>query len=80
MKIDDFVVRLTSSDKFCNNNYLTICSSSSWNHLDLSYRSSRPEVFCHKGFRPQSYNYIEKRLHCRCFPVNFADFLRTTIL
>ena len=48
----DFVVRLTSSDKFYNNNYLTICSSSSWNHLDLSYRSSRPEVFFHKGPSP----------------------------
>ena len=67
-------------DKFYNNNYLTICLSSSWNHLELSYRSNRLEVFCPKCFRSQRYGYIENRLHCRCFPVNFADFLGKTIL
>ena len=37
-------------------------------------RSSRPEVFCKKG---QTHNFIKKRLWHRCFPVNFAKFLRT---
>ena len=63
------------------------------------YRSSRPEVFCKKGFlenfakftgkhRCQSLfsnkvaslrpaTLLKKRLWHRCFPVNFAKFLRT---
>ena len=27
-----------------------------------------------------AYNFIKKRLHCRCFPVSFDTFLRTPIL
>ena len=53
-------------------------------------RSNRPEVFCKKGILRnlakltgkhlyQSHsNFIKKRLWCRCFPVNFVKFLRTT--
>ena len=31
------------------------------------------------GFRPQASNFIKKRLSHRCFPKNFANFLRTSI-
>ena len=53
-------------------------------------RSNRPEVFCKKSILRnlakltgkhlyQSHsNFIKKRLWCRCFPVNFVKFLRTT--
>ena len=57
-------------------------------------RSSRPEVFCKKNvlktfvkftgkhlcqsLRPPT--LLKKRLWHRCFPVNFAKFLRTTFL
>ena len=30
--------------------------------------------------RPKAYNFIKKRLWHRCFPVNFAKFLRTSFL
>ena len=59
-------------------------------------RSSRPEVFCKKGVLrtfakftgkhlcqscgPQACNFIKKKLWHRCFPVNFAKFLRTPFL
>ena len=44
------------------------------------FRSSRPEVFCKKGvikfcLRPAT--LLKKRLWRRCFPVNFAKFLKT---
>ena len=42
----------------------------------MKYRTSRPEVFCKKGIlRPAT--LLKKRLWHRCFPVNFAKFLRT---
>ena len=53
-------------------------------------RSSRPEVFCKKAFLEISQNsqkntcarvsFLKKRLWHRCFPVNFAKFLRTYVL
>ena len=43
------------------------------------FRSSRPEVFCRKGVL-KACNFIKKRLWHRCFPVNFAKFLRTLFL
>ena len=68
----------------------------------LGYRSSRPNVFCEKGFLRnfakftgrhlcQSFLFnkvaglkpatlFKKRLWRRCFPVNFAKFLRTPFL
>ena len=41
------------------------------------FRSSRPEVFCKKGW-PAA--ILKKRLWQRCFPVNFGKFLRTPLL
>ena len=41
------------------------------------FRSSRPEVFCKKGWPA---TLLKKRLWRRCFPVNFAKFLRTSLL
>ena len=54
----------------------------------LSFRSSCPKVFCKKGvfrnfakfIRKHLCNFIKKRLWNRCFPVNFAKFLRTSFL
>ena len=50
-----------------------------------NFRSSRPEVFSKKGllrnfakFSPAPYNFMKKRLEHRCFPVNFAKFLRAS--
>ena len=49
-------------------------------------RSSRPEVFCKKGVliisqnSQEAGNFIKKRLWHRCFPVNFAKFVRTPFL
>ena len=40
------------------------------------YRTSRPKVFCKKG--PRSATLLKRRLWHRCFPVNFAKFLRTS--
>ena len=38
-----------------------------------------PEVFYNKGaLRPQTCNFIKKRLWHRCCPLNFAKCLRTT--
>ena len=34
-------------------------------------------VGCEKAEAPQACNFIKKRLWHRCFPVNFAKFLRT---
>ena len=62
--------------------------------IHLTGRSSRPEVFCKKGvlrFFPKFtgkhlceslvFNkVVKKRLWHRCFPVNFAKFLRTPFL
>ena len=56
--------------------------------LDGEYKSSRPEVFCKNGVLKnfakfigkhdwKTCNFIKKRLQHRCFPVNFAKFLRT---
>ena len=57
------------------------------NHCELfwPYRTSRPEMFCKNGvlknlakltgLRPEG--VLKKRLQHRCFPVNFAKFLRT---
>ena len=46
--------------------------------LTIQSRTSRPEVFCEKG---GACNFkIKKRLWHRCFPVNFAKFLRTPFL
>ena len=61
-----------------------------------SFRSSRPKVFCKKGVLRnfvkftgkhlcQSHFFnkvalLKKRLRHRCFPVNFAKFLRTPFL
>ena len=48
----------------------------------LILKSSRPEVFCKKVLLENSQNtcardfFLLKHLH-RCFPVNFAKFLRT---
>ena len=36
--------------------------------------------FFNKSAGLQACNFIEKRLHHRCFPVNIAKFLRTPIL
>ena len=54
----------------------------------VTHRSSRPEVFCKKDVLRnftkftgkhlcQSLFLLKKRLWYRCFPVNFAKFLRT---
>ena len=45
--------------------------------LDLNWRSSQTEVFSKKG---AFINFIKKRLWYRCFPVNFAKFLRIPFL
>ena len=43
------------------------------------FRSSRPKLFCKKRcLRPAT--LLKKRLLHRCFPVNFAKFLRTPFL
>ena len=42
-------------------------------------RGSRPEVFCKKGI-PRPVTLVKKSLQHRCFPVNFAKFLRTPFL
>ena len=54
------------------------------------FTSSRPEAFCKKsvlrnfakfsGKHLCQSLFLIKRLWCRCFPVNFAKFLRTPIL
>ena len=63
-------------------------------HFLCIYRSSRPEVFCKKGVLRNFAKITEKhlcqslffnkvaglRLWYRCFPVNFAKFLRTPFL
>ena len=73
-----------------------------WEVFLSSHRSSRPEVFCKKGFLNNFANFtgkhlcqslffnkvrglrpatlLKKRLWHRCFPVNFAKFLRTPFL
>ena len=50
-------------------------------------RSSRPEVFCINGvlrnfgkFTGKPVTLLKKRLSHRCFPVNFAKFLRIPFL
>ena len=43
--------------------------------VQANYKSYRLEVFYEKGFRLA--NLLKKRLWHRCFPVNFAKFLRT---
>ena len=46
-------------------------------------RSSRREVFCKKGVLRNlakfTVSLLKKRLWYRCFPVNFATFLRTPL-
>ena len=51
------------------------------------FRSSRQEVFCKKGLlrnfaklQAAPETLLKKRLWHRCFPVNFAKFLRTPFL
>ena len=52
----------------------------------LVLRNSRPEVFLktsqnsEKKTQPSACNFIKKRFWQRCFPVNFAKFLRTSLL
>ena len=65
-------------------------------NICISFRSSRPEVFCKKGVLKNFTKFTEKHL-CqnlfslkvaglkkepwhRCFPVNFVKFLRTPFL
>ena len=55
--------------KNVNNAKITICLV-----VICGLRSIRPGVFCEKG---GACNFIKKRLWHRCFPVNFAKFLRT---
>ena len=43
----------------------------------INQRSSRPDVFCEKGVLRNFATLLKKRLWHRCFPVNFAKFLRT---
>ena len=38
-----------------------------------------PEYLFLKRYRPQTYKFIKKRLWHRCFPMNFAKFLRAPI-
>ena len=68
--------------------HLVLMSSSlNFNMLFRDVRSSSPEVFC-KKVRKKSLentcasacNFIKKETLNRCFPVNFAKFLRTTFL
>ena len=42
----------------------------------------RQSLFFNKaaGMRPKACNFIKKRLWRRCFPVNFAKFIRTPFL
>ena len=42
----------------------------------------RQSLFFNKaaGMRPEACNFIKKRLWRRCFPVNFAKFIRTPFL
>ena len=49
-------------------------------HSQMTYRSSRPEVFCKKGILKIFAKFTGKHLRHRCFPVNFAKFLRTHFL
>ena len=43
-------------------------------------RSSRPKVFCKKGVPRNFAEFTRKHLSNKCFPVNFAKFLRTSFL
>ena len=43
-----------------------------------TYRSSHRRCSVKKGVRPET--LLEKRLWHRCFPLNFAEFLRTCVL
>ena len=65
----------------------------SQNHIFTHCRKSRREVFCKKGalrnlakftgkhlWQSLSATLLKKRLWRRCFPVNFAKFLRTLFL
>ena len=40
------------------------------------FRSSRPEVFCKTGVLRNFAKFTGKRLWDRCFPVDFANFVR----
>ena len=46
------------------------------NHENV--RSSRPKLFNKKGVK--AFNFIKKGVWHRCFPVNFAKFVRTPFL
>ena len=70
-------------------NFLTMQHFRPLGYLKCSSRSSRPEVFCEKGvltkftkftgkhlcLRPAT--LLKKSLWYKCFPVNFAKFIRT---
>ena len=45
----------------------------------VTYQKQPPEVFC-KNVLPQPAILLKKRLWHRCFPMNFAKFLRTAFL
>ena len=47
--------------------------------LNVSYRSSRPEVCSKKGVL-YKFKFIKKDSGKRCFPVNFVKYLRTLFL
>ena len=62
---------------------LNMCLKSRFHYIRLLgfafYKSSRPDVFCEKcvlrNFAPAT--LLKKKLWHKCFPVNFAKFLRT---
>ena len=43
-------------------------------HSQMTYRSSRPEVFCKKGVLKNFAKFTGKHLRHRCFPVNLQNF------
>ena len=80
MKIAFFSVKQSSIKQFLHHSYsVLMCELMSWwSSKPAPFSSSRPEVFRKKGVALQL--YLKKGLWHRCFPVNFAKFLRTSFL
>ena len=91
-KVKESIFLLNENIKFNKNEAESKTENPNWVlekwSLYFSSRSSRPEVFCKKGVLRNFTKFTEKHLcqslffnkdaGCRCFPVNFAKFLRTS--